>query len=994
MVQSQTEKIQIPPQVDRLLSAKTRVPRPGDRISRRKRLAEDLDRLLARGHAWIYGPPGIGKTVLAAEYANQSTLPVAWYELDELDTEPVSFFSCFPKAFLSLLENPSVALQSLPQLLPENQLGLSLFARKFFRTLFGRLSSPWLLVLDNCQEIPPDSPLVELLMLCLRELPVDCRALLLSRRPPPPCFARMKTEGRLQVMAPEALQFSSREIAEVLTLYGITREQENCVQYLQQTTAGWAAGITLLLREQNRRSCIHDQVEDLDYQELFDYFAGVVFTGLDRDKKELLMEAALLPEIRPQVLDRFNNSRPGGAGRYFLELSRNNYFTYRLDNQGKLFQFHPLFREFLRNRAAESFSPDHWRTIHERIADELVAEHRFAEGVELLNQGGIWHKSVELIRQGGRELLRQGRFKTLLRWHEVLPSRWVDDDPYLLYLFGNATIAFNPKAAREVLVRSFQLFRDLNDRTGCLLACAALTNSISNFLSDLKALDPWLDYMEEELDPGQCSEEGSFEQVTIVNAIFRAMVLRRPDHPDLEAWREQVIALGTIPPSLITHYLWTGRFVEARSALDRVYADREKISSRLQLSAIQAMEVQYYLIMGDVDGCNRVIAEALQMMEETGIRVWEIHFLILGAGCSLNCGRIKAAARYLEDVEKNIGRARLLERSYYHVVKVLQALLADDLAAADHHQQTALDMALDIGMPSYTMWCWYGAALVAVFQGNTLVAQSRFDRLLALAGAPDNPWFTCQAELGLGWMHLKAGQRDQAVTHLSRGFTLAREHGYLSFFYFLPRMMSELAVLALEEGIEAGFTVRLIRRHHLSPDSPPLHLDQWPWPLKIYTLGRFAIIRDGKKLDPSVRSQNKPLLLLQALLALGGREVSKHLLTEIFWPQSNGDEQMAALKITLYRLRKLLQVKDAVLQTPRALTINPRVCWVDSWQFERMANRALSGEVSDAEDAARATREALAAYGGDFLPACANESWSFAGRDHLRRLYHRLSAGK
>ena len=140
----------------RLFSAKTQVPKPGELIFRRKRLLVDIDNSLHKGHLWIAGPPGTGKTVLAAQYADQSSLQAAWYELDELDTDLVSFFSCFPKTFAAMLPDFSSAVQSLPAFLPEDQLALSIFARKFFRSLFAMLPVPWLLLLDNCQEIPGD----------------------------------------------------------------------------------------------------------------------------------------------------------------------------------------------------------------------------------------------------------------------------------------------------------------------------------------------------------------------------------------------------------------------------------------------------------------------------------------------------------------------------------------------------------------------------------------------------------------------------------------------------------------------------------------------------------------------------------------------------------------------------------------------------------------------------------------------------------------------
>jgi hypothetical protein len=106
-----------------------------------------------------------------------------------------------------------------------------------------------------------------------------------------------------------------------------------------------------------------------------------------------------------------------------------------------------------------------------------------------------------------------------------------------------------------------------------------------------------------------------------------------------------VIKQGGTRPSLITHYLWTGRFVEARAAINNIYAHKDQIGSNLQMSAIRAMETQYYLIMADADNCVRVIDESLQMMTESGVRVWELHFLVLGAGCCLNCGDRKKDPR-------------------------------------------------------------------------------------------------------------------------------------------------------------------------------------------------------------------------------------------------------------------------------------------------------------------------------------------------------------
>lgn len=972
-----------------LLSAKVQIPKNGGRVFPRKRLLRLVADFLKQGHLWIHGPPGSGKTVLAANYGDQISIPVAWYELDPLDADIVSFFSTFPQAF-SCCRPGRTSIGELPRLQPEDMLALPVFSRKFFRKLFSFFPEKWTLILDNFQEIPEKSPLVPLLVICLQELPVHCRAIILSRKPSPACFARLRIEGHVQEMNPEVLRFTPAEISEVMTLHGITGEQENCIRYLEKTTAGWAAGLTLLLREQNRKVCDRNPGNELDRQELFDYFAGVIFTGLDKEEKNRLMLASLLPEIQPELLNRLQPDEAGGE--YFLRLSRENFFTYKLDNQGKLFQFHPLFKEFLRRKAHDNMPAATRTRLLEKAADYLLAENRFSEAIELLIQAESWPRTLDLIRQTGKIMLDQGRFKTLLRWRQALPREIVQADPWLLFFFGVATTAFDPLQAIEILKSSFSLFQRQSNNTGAILACCSLTNSIINHLSELPALDPWLDFLEEQLDPRTFLNDGSFENDSIASAVARAFVLRRPAHPDLELWLAHVVDRGGMHPALITHYLWTGRFPEARAALDNIYAHIDQVGSKLLLSAIKAMEVQYYLIMCDADKCIRVIEESRNMMKKTGIRVWEVHFFILGAGCLLNCGRRKEAAGYLQLMEENIGRARLLERSYYHVVKTLEALLDEDLPAADRHQCSALDMAEKIGMPSYSIWCWYGSALVAVFQGDYEEARSRFSRVFELAEAPGNPWFTCQAHLGLAFMYFENGARKQAVRHLGHGFSLARKRNYLSFFFFVPRMMETLVIAALEENIEAEVVCRFIRRWQLTPKNPPLHLDNWPWPVKIFTLGRFTIIRHEKKLSATAHAKNKPVQLLQAIIALGGRQVSKTRLADIFWPDSNGDEQAAALKTTLHRLRRLLDVRNVIIQTPNTLSLNGGLCWVDSWQFERLAGLVLKNNNITEEERKNTIAQTSARYRGEFLPFLEDEPWSFAYRRHLDDLNDQLVA--
>ena len=65
--------------------------------------------------------------------------------------------------------------------------------------------------------------------------------------------------------------------------------------------------------------------------------------------------------------------------------------------------------------------------------------------------------------------------------------------------------------------------------------------------------------------------------------------------------------------------------------------------------------------------------------------------------------------------------------------------------------------------------------------------------------------------------------------------------------------------------------------HQTAPSDTPADEpvpDTWPYPLKLRTLGRFTVVRDDKPLS-RVAGHQKPLELLQALIALGGRAVDE-----------------------------------------------------------------------------------------------------------------------
>lgn len=109
-------------------------------------------------------------------------------------------------------------------------------------------------------------------------------------------------------------------------------------------------------------------------------------------------------------------------------------------------------------------------------------------------------------------------------------------------------------------------------------------------------------------------------------------------------------------------------------------------------------------------------------------------------------------------------------------------------------------------------------------------------------------------------------------------------------------------------------------------------------PIKIFTLGRFTLVKHGEPIRFSAKTK-KPIELLKTLLASGGREVNTAQLTDILWPDAEGDAAHNVLGVTLHRLRTLLGIHDAVHLQDNKLALNPAICWVDAWESERLLGK-------------------------------------------------------
>lgn len=166
--------------------------------------------------------------------------------------------------------------------------------------------------------------------------------------------------------------------------------------------------------------------------------------------------------------------------------------------------------------------------------------------------------------------------------------------------------------------------------------------------------------------------------------------------------------------------------------------------------------------------------------------------------------------------------------------------------------------------------------------------------------------------------------------------------------------------------------------------------------LDIRTFGGFKVRRtDGTIILDTQWAGLRQRLLLKAIVVNGCREIPKDILMDAIWPDSSADAALKRFKVTLHRLRKILEPE----MNPRAgssfislkdnlISLDMGRCRVDVSTFLAACDEIRQMKRDDDDDRLLAAcRRAVEIYGGPFLPEEPYLSWAEMKRSALKVRY-------
>lgn len=349
---------------------------------------------------------------------------------------------------------------------------------------------------------------------------------------------------------------------------------------------------------------------------------------------------------------------------------------------------------------------------------------------------------------------------------------------------------------------------------------------------------------------------------------------------------------------------------------------------------------------------------------------WPTHLRLTLQGHHLMC--LAAAGRLGETASASQAMRRLVipgnrayHRSYLHYALGVAALLAHEPADALAHARAAIDIGELSGSAVARL-------MPALLKAQALADLGRDAEALACLGAHEAAWSAHGIRL-----FAAAARRERALVLARQGRA--------------TEAAAELAAASRE--IPTGEPLPMLhRRHGDTPHTGAYWAGAWTPvrepPIQIRTLGAFGVQLNGLPCEGAAWRGARARTLLGTLVALGAVGVSADRLTDLLWPDTDGDKARANLKVAVWRLRKAFPGGSAdapwISLNRGEVSLDAAQCRVDAIAFESAAGQPLL----DWDACARTLRW----WSGEFMSASGDANPAIvAHRLRLARVHDRVS---
>jgi ATP/maltotriose-dependent transcriptional regulator MalT len=840
------------------------------------------------------------------------------------------------------------------------------------------------MVVDDLQNLNPESPVGSALESLIRVIPDDFRLFLISRQPIELDTCDWETERRVLRLGNGHFKLSCEEVIEFFRESLGTDIPEEEARQLITRTDGLIAKLSLY--EGLERNIPSDTTSLLDLR-------------IPKDELEELIHLAELPEVTRGLVSDIGCSPK--AMDILATLCTGGVLVSSHGGLKEKFILHDLLKEYLRSKAKEIMGDEYRNHLH-NVALALYRNGYLEDSVNLLHRIGSYGDIFGIFIEALPGLIYSGRLYSIQAFVNLLQNSPYAQDPWILYAEAVVNKFTSPHYTVSLLERCIEEFGREGVKEGEKFAIGELFDVIQYLGEDFAIAGKFLDRVDSLL-----SSENELSPTDLMLLAYTGIVhlLHRGDSERASLY-----------------------FNRIEEILDNFNEPAEREMSTY-LSYIKLYSAIVYDTAGDIPKAEIAFKEA-QYLFKNAIKTHQSIFMysFLASMHETFIGRFKSAADRMRRVEKEFYSWEIIIHEEHLITRVFEAVLCEgNIKEADRIAERLRDietgssfsraMTLQLMAQYYLMKKRLTESLrcaeesIELFEkihgepfvestksllALTLIELGRFDSAKELLmetliwsrrRKAELQRFTTLMYLAL--LYIRMGKQESAKTYLRNALELARRCTFKATYNGFPSLISEILSYAMLWGIEEEYVKQLIMYHDLKPPKQALSERSWSWKLRIHTFGKLRVIVNDRELSSQDWKGNRAFNLLKALLYLGGKDVPVGEIVNLIWSEHDGNKAFKSFEFTLRKLRSILTPAESrepvLILKNKKLSLNPNITWVDMWEFERLCETLR--EDSPANPSRQECIERLRKiYEGAFMEG-EREFWLEGKRESFKKMF-------
>ncbi|BDD88079.1 hypothetical protein [Desulfofustis limnaeus] len=942
-------------------------------------------------HIVIEAQAGQGKTTLAKQYLEYSGHAFVWYQIGAEDQDPSLLLSALQLALLRL--SPAASNDFSPRGLIDSSLGDPESWQQEINMMLN-LISPHIncdtfLVFDDLHVLDDAPRSRAILDYLIDTAPHQLHFIFTSRQP-------LQLQAKVLRNSPHLLYLDTDDLAmspaEVEALYDCllqtTISRAEAV-HICRLTNGWIMGIVLAehpfirhrgawFRNQSGPDSPHASLPFRD-DYLARYFEDEVFSNIPEALRTTLYKLSFLDDIEVDLAQQFTTL--DDLEDHLHELADKNFFVYRLDENGRTFRFHQLFREFLQACGRKLLSSNTIAAIQRQAANYYLANNRLSLALRAMHDNDDFAAMEAVLCHQGIQLLSPGRRTRIISAIRTLSAERTQTYPWITFCRGLAVFETDPGQALPIFQTCQTLFAAREDQHGELLARCRILNHQVLISGDYRLASPLLAETRTLFDRvhAQLPRETAIIAAQCLSSGYALCCGDLATAHRYGQWaaeraaglnNENLIATARFALSCIA--LLSGNHRTVSSEIEKAFPFSCNASIgfgiRMALQIVQLTELsitgqdaalayhrQDHLARSEIGGWRQDIMTAY-------LELYSAISLIGRGQHEPACARLNRGLHLAA-----VNNSNHLTSLFLQYRALAEALLGNRANALNdlHAAETAREKA---GGPFFQ-------SCQQIIGGATLALLGRYqeavEKLLPTRTAEGGEATARTAACGLGYLAFIEHHLNHPTpmrTYLEEWLAEVSRSGYRCFWGFLPEVTGSLIDLAQEMKVEPVTAAHLARRlnrcHTATEGTIPL--------LDIKILGTCSLaVGAAHSCDLQDLTTHQRELFGQ-LISTPQQKISQEQVQLIFWPDSPPDKARKSFDTLMTRLRKTMSERLSIparnyitVEKGYVRLINATI---DAQQFLRKARHGLKQAEHDLWWQAGTLFAAALSYWTEFRP--------------------------